>query len=85
MQSNATEYLQGEVDVSPSSGAVIITGHAPTITQGLGIEAIDQMILGRLEAKKSKNFAESDRIRKKLADAGIILEDSPQGTTWRRA
>ena len=47
--------------------------------------AIDVQITTRIEAKKAKNFAEADRIRKELADAGIILEDSPQGTTWRRA
>jgi cysteinyl-tRNA synthetase len=42
------------------------------------------MIDARAAARKSKNFAESDRIRKELLDAGIILEDTPQGTTWRR-
>jgi len=47
--------------------------------------SVETRILNRTEAKKSKNFAEADRIRKELADAGIILEDSPQGTTWRRA
>ncbi len=46
---------------------------------------VDNKILQRNEAKKAKNFAEADRIRKELADSGIILEDSPQGTTWRRA
>jgi cysteinyl-tRNA synthetase len=49
------------------------------------METINKMIDLRIEAKKSKNFAEADRIRKELADAGIILEDTPQGTTWRRA
>ncbi len=46
---------------------------------------IEAMILARIEAKKAKNFAEADRIRKELAESGIILEDSPQGTTWRSA
>ena len=46
---------------------------------------VDRLIIQRNEAKKNKNFAEADRIRKQLADAGIVLEDSPQGTTWRRA
>ena len=46
---------------------------------------VDAMIQARIAAKKAKNFAEADRIRKELADAGIILEDTPQGTTWRRA
>ncbi|ACT47421.1 cysteine--tRNA ligase [Methylotenera mobilis] len=46
---------------------------------------VDAMIVKRLEAKQAKNFAEADRIRKELAEAGIILEDTPQGTTWRSA
>jgi cysteinyl-tRNA synthetase len=46
---------------------------------------IELMISKRIAAKKSKNFIEADRIRKELADAGIILEDTPQGTTWRKS
>ena len=41
------------------------------------------MIAARDEAKKSRNFAESDRIRDELKAMGIALEDTPQGTTWR--
>ena len=85
LQSNPTEYLQSDAGVIPENAGIVIAGHAPTVIQGLGAENIDLMIFNRLEAKKAKNFAESDRIRKELADAGIILEDSPQGTTWRRA
>ena len=48
-------------------------------------ELVHKLIQQRVEAKMSKNFAEADRIRKVLADFGIILEDTPQGTTWRRA
>jgi cysteinyl-tRNA synthetase len=39
----------------------------------------------RLVARKAKNYPEADRIRKELEAAGVILEDGPQGTTWRRA
>jgi cysteinyl-tRNA synthetase len=46
---------------------------------------IDQLIAQRAAAKAAKNFAESDRIRKELADRGIVLKDSPTGTTWERA
>ncbi len=47
-------------------------------------EAIEQMIQQRLEARKKRDFVQADNIRKQLAAAGIILEDSVQGTTWRR-
>jgi len=45
---------------------------------------IDLLINQRLEAKKNRDFELADQIRSLLSEAGIILEDSPQGTTWRR-
>lgn len=47
-------------------------------------EEIERMIQQRLEARKKRDFARADMIRKQLAEAGIILEDGAQGTTWRR-
>ncbi|PKO91178.1 MAG: cysteine--tRNA ligase [Betaproteobacteria bacterium HGW-Betaproteobacteria-10] len=52
---------------------------------GLNEAAIEQMIVQRAMAKKAKNFAEADRIRDELKAAGIVLDDSPQGSSWRRA
>ena len=46
---------------------------------------IEALIRQRMDARKSRNFAESDRIRDELLQSGIVLEDGPQGTTWRRA
>ncbi|MDB5800991.1 MAG: cysteine--tRNA ligase [Rhodocyclales bacterium] len=46
---------------------------------------IDALILQRQEAKKARNFAESDRIRDELKARGIVLEDGAGGTSWRRA
>jgi cysteinyl-tRNA synthetase len=58
---------------------------APTTTGGLDNTEIDARIAARVAAKKAKNYAESDRIRDELKAAGIVLEDSAAGTTWRRA
>ena len=68
LQRDSDAFLQGDIAVQLSGNTL----------------NIDQMVIQRNEAKKAKNFAEADRIRKELADAGVILEDSPQGTTWRK-
>jgi cysteinyl-tRNA synthetase len=46
--------------------------------------AVESMIADRAAARSARNFGESDRIRDALAQAGIILEDKPEGTLWRR-
>ncbi len=45
---------------------------------------IERQVAARIEARRRRNWAESDRIRDELAAAGILLEDGPDGTTWRR-
>jgi len=52
---------------------------------GDGDSEIAKLIDSRNAFKKARNFAEADRIRKELLDSGVVLEDTPQGTTWRRA
>lgn len=87
LEREPSAFLQGEItqiNASQTSAPVtqIATG---TVSGNYSKSEIDDLIVLRAEAKKSKNFAEADRVRKELADAGIILEDTPQGTTWRRA
>jgi cysteinyl-tRNA synthetase len=52
--------------------------------QGLSDEAIEQKVQERVEAKKAKDFARADAIRNELMNQGVVVEDSPQGSRWRR-
>ena len=70
LQREPNAYLQSAPDIENTSD---------------GSLNVDALILQRNDAKKSKNFAEADRIRKLLADSGVVLEDTVQGTIWRRA
>ncbi|KOR76370.1 cysteine--tRNA ligase [Paenibacillus solani] len=55
-----------------------------TGTEELLDEVIEALIAERIEARKNKNWARADEIRDKLADEGIVLEDTAQGMRWRR-
>ncbi|MDX1334761.1 MAG: cysteine--tRNA ligase [Gammaproteobacteria bacterium] len=61
-----------------------LKGGDATSAGGFSDDEINSMIEARQQARAEKNWAESDRIRDQLQDAGIILEDGPQGTSWRR-
>jgi cysteinyl-tRNA synthetase len=79
------EYLQWRppMVVKAVAGNAIAAGVAAQIIQtGLGNESIAELITQRATAKAAKNFAEADRIRKQLLENGIVLKDTPTGTTW---
>jgi cysteinyl-tRNA synthetase len=47
-------------------------------------ETVEQLIEERNAARAAKDFQRSDEIRDQLKEEGIILDDTPQGTRWRR-
>ena len=57
---------------------------APAEEGAMDAGRIEALIAARTAARKAKDFAEADRVRKELTEAGVALEDTPQGTLWRR-
>ncbi|MBQ0712172.1 MAG: cysteine--tRNA ligase [Porticoccus sp.] len=53
-------------------------------TNNLEAEQIEALIADRVAAKKSRDFSRADEIREELLSQGVVLEDSREGTTWRR-
>jgi cysteinyl-tRNA synthetase len=85
LQSDAMEFLQRPQDAGTRlAGAAAGDGVASAAIGAYSPERIAALIEERAAAKKGRNYAEADRIRKDLLNAGIVLEDTPQGTTWRR-
>jgi cysteinyl-tRNA synthetase len=76
--------LGGMLGILQDDPEAYLRGGASAEGDGLSDDEIDGMIQARLDARAAKNWAEADRIRDELQAAGIILEDGPQGTTWRR-
>ena len=59
----------------------------PVRPEATGPEAaeVEQLIQQRAAARKAKDYATADAIRDRLAEMGIVIEDTPTGTIWRRA
>lgn len=53
--------------------------------KGLLAEDVEALIAERQQARKEKNFARADEIRKELLEQGIVLEDTREGVKWKRA
>lgn len=76
--------LLGLLDQDPNA---FLQGRDTATSQetGLSDTEIDRCITERSQARGNGNYAEADRIREKLEAQGVVLEDGPQGTTWRRS
>jgi cysteinyl-tRNA synthetase len=48
------------------------------------VEEIERLIEERKAARQRRDFAAADRIRNELADRGVLLEDNPGGTRWKK-
>ena len=94
-----TALNKGDTDTGALKGQIVAAGGALGLLQqdvdawfkwraagqtGPSDGEIEAMIAARLEARKNKDYAESDRIRDALTAQGVILEDKAGSTSWRR-
>ncbi len=83
--------VEGSLDAAGASAAAAALRRADLVlgvlpAKGDALEAdIEALIEARNSARRRRDFAESDRLRGELAQKGIVLEDGPTGTRWKRA
>jgi cysteinyl-tRNA synthetase len=62
----------------------IIPSMEPAVQNDKEAEEIEALVAQRNEARKTRNFPLSDKIRQELLDRGVVIEDTREGTKWRR-
>ena len=86
---NLAEKLVGELKAMAGILGILQCNPTEFLQSGssnqISAEAVEQLVADRIQAKKDKNYARADEIRKELIAAGILIEDAKDGTTkWRR-
>ncbi len=95
---NALTKITAQSDLAQIKSQLLAAGNLlgllqqdPAVWFGYGVQdgvdgaAVEALLQERLDARKAKNFARADEIRKELTSMGIEIEDTPQGTKWRKA
>jgi cysteinyl-tRNA synthetase len=75
-------WLEEPQRVLPADVLDRLRGHGLAVNGATPEEAVEHVIAVRTQARKDKNWAESDRLRDLLAQCGVALKDSKDGTTW---
>ena len=81
--SQTLKHLAGMIGLLQRSPNEFLQSGTPHT--GLSPAQIEEQIAARQAAKLAKNFQEADAIRERLLKDGVVLEDKPSGTVWRRA
>jgi cysteinyl-tRNA synthetase len=80
LRRDPVDFLQGRREAPGMAEQAASSGAGANYSP----EHIERLIAARAEARRTRNFPESDRIRDELLAAGVVLEDGPAGTSWRR-
>jgi cysteinyl-tRNA synthetase len=72
------------LNLTGTAGAEIGAGQENSAESGAVGAEVERLIAERSEAKKRKDYQRADDIRAILKEQGVLLEDTPQGTVWKR-
>ena len=84
LEDHDAEWTRFALDWAEREGRLSEASAEVLAQRDLGDEQIQKLVDERTQAKKTRNFARADAIRKELADKGVIIEDSKDGVRWKR-
>jgi len=84
MSQSDAALVRGAIEDIDRVLGVVSLRRAEDARPPIPVEEIERMIGERKAARQRRDFAEADRIRNWLADQGVLLEDNPSGTRWKK-